>query len=65
MEPDTKNNTKKKDIKPDTNDDTRAPIRNKQKSIKNRNKSLLETKKTFKNNIDSIYRALKKLPNES
>ena len=65
MEPDTKNNTKKKDIKPDTNDDTRAPIKSKQKSIKNRYKSLLETKKTFKNDIDSIHSALKKLPNES
>ena len=80
-EPDTKNNTKKKDTKnntkpdiknntksntkPDTNDDTRASIKNKQKSIKIRYKSLLETKKTIKNNIDSIYSALKKLPNES
>ena len=35
MEPDTKNNTKKKDIKPDTNDDTRASIKNKQKSNQN------------------------------
>ena len=34
-------------------------------SIRNRYKSLLETKKTIKNNIDSIYSALKKLPNES
>ena len=74
-EPDTKNNTKKKDTKnntkpdiknntksntkPDTNDDTRASIKNKQKSIKNRYKSLLETKKTNKNNIHSIYSALK------
>ena len=45
-EPDTKTNTKKKDTKnntepdtknntkPDTNDDTRASIKNKQKSIK-------------------------------
>ena len=74
-EPDTKNNTKKKDTKnntkpdiknntksntkPDTNDDTRASIKNKQKSIKNRYKSLLETKKTNKNNIHSIYSASK------
>ena len=73
--PDTKNNTKKKDTKnntkpdiknntksntkPDTNDDTRASIKNKQKSIKNRYKSLLETKKTNKNDIHSIYSALK------
>ena len=59
-EPDTENNTE-----PDTNDDTRASIKNKQKSIKNRYKSLLETKKTIKNNIDSIYTWLKKLPSES
>ena len=64
----TKNNTRpdiKNNTKPDTNDDTRASIKNKQKSINNRYKSLLETKKTIKNNIDSIYSALKKLPNES
>ena len=80
-EPDTKNNTKKKDTKnntkpdaknntknnakPDTNDDTWASIRNKQKSIENRYKSLLETKKTIKNNIDSVNSGLKKLPSES
>ena len=38
---------------------------NKQKLIKQRYKSLLETKKTIKNNIELIYSALKKLPNES
>ena len=73
--PDTKNNTKKKDTKkkdntkpdtkPDTIGDTRASIKDKQKSIKNRYKSLLETRKTIENNIDSIYSALQKLPNES
>ena len=62
--PDIKNNTKC-NTKPDTNDDTRPSIKNKEKSIKNKYKSLLETKKTIKNNIDSIYIALKKLPNES
>ena len=64
----TKNNTRpdiKNNTKPDTNDDTRASIKNKQKSIKSRYKSLLKTKKTIKNNIDLIYSALKKLPNES
>ena len=70
--PDIKNNTKldtnddtkpdtNDDTKPDTNDDTRASIKNKQKSINNRYKSLLETKKTIKNNIDSIYKVLKKI----
>ena len=37
----------------------------KQKLIKQRYKSLLETKKTIKNNIELIYSALKKLPKES
>ena len=74
-EPDTKNNTEsdtknniKSDVKNDTEWDinnTRASIRKNQISIKNKYKSLLETKKTIKNNIDSIYSALKKLPNES
>ena len=32
--------------------------------MKQRYKSLLETKKTMKNNIELIYRALKKLPKE-
>ena len=40
-------------------------MRKNQISIKNRYKSLLETKKTIKNNIDLVYSALKKLPNES
>ena len=59
-----KDNTKP-DTKPDTNVDTRASIKDKQKSINNRYKSLLETRKTIRNNIDLIYRALRKLPNES
>ena len=66
-EPDTENNTepvtkivvKKKNTKPDTklnidlasNDEIKEYIINKQKIIKKRYKSLLEIKKTIKNNI--------------
>ena len=65
-EPDTKKkDTKKKDTKNNTEsdseddiewdiNDTRASIRKNQITIKNRYKSLLETKKTIKNNIDSV-----------
>ena len=57
------------DTKPDndlaTNDEIEAYIIDKKKPIKSRHKSLLETKKTIRNNIDLIYRALRKLPNES
>ena len=79
--PDTENNTepvtkivvKKKNTKPDTkpdndlftNDEIKTYIIDKKKLIKSRYKSLLETKKTIRNNIDSIYNALKKLPKES
>ena len=78
---DTKNNAKlvskivvkKKNTKPDikldkdlaTNDEIKKHIIDKQKIIKKRYKSSLETKKTTKNNIDLIYTALKKLPKES
>ena len=73
--PDTKNNTKKKDTKnttePDTENDiewdindTRKNIRKNQITIKNRYKSLLETRKTMRNNIDLVYSGLKKLPRE-
>ena len=78
--PDTENNTepvtkivvKKKNTKPDlkinidlaTNDEIKEYIIDKQKIIK-RYKSLLEIKKTIKNDIDFVYNALKKLPNES
>ena len=59
----------KKNNKPDielaTSNDIKAHIIDKQKLIKQRYKSLLETKKTIKNNIELIYRALKKLPKES
>ena len=80
-EPDTGNSTepvtkivvKKKNTKPDTkpdndlftNDEIKTYIIDKKKLIKSRYKSLLETKKTIRNNIYSIYNALKKLPKES
>ena len=51
--------------KPATSADIKAHIIDKQKLIKKRYKSLLETKKTIKNNIELIYSALKKLPKES
>ena len=66
-----KTNTKKNSIehnannKPVTSADIKAHIIDKQKLIKQRYKSLLETKKTTKNNTELIYSALKKLPNES
>ena len=80
IEPDSENNIKKKDTENDTKNnsesdteddiewdinDTRASIRKNQITIKNRYKSLLETKKTIRNNIDSVYSGLKKLPRES
>ena len=80
-ETDTENNTepvtkivvKKKNAKPDTkinidvatNNEIKEHIIDKQKIIKKRYKSLLEIKKTIKNNIDLVYNALKKLRNES
>ena len=51
--------------KPATNGDIKALIKDKQKKIKQRHKCLLQTKKTIKNNIELIYSALKRLPNES
>ena len=69
---DTKNSIKhdaKNNNKPDTelatSVDIKAHIIDKQTLIKQRYKSLLETKKTIKNNIELIYTALKKLPKES
>ena len=50
--------------KPVTNDNIKAHIKDKQKLIKQRFKSLLKTKKTIKNNIELIYSSLKKLPKE-
>ena len=63
----TKKNSIEHDVnnKPATSADVKAHIIDIQKLIKQRNKSLLETKKTIKNNIDLVYTALKKLPNES
>ena len=61
---DAKNNNKP-DIELATSDVIKAHIIGKQKLLKQRYKSLLETKKTIKNNIDLIYTALKKLPKES
>ena len=40
-------------------------ITDKQKIIKKIYKSILEIKKTIKNNIDLVCNAIKKLPNES
>ena len=51
--------------KPATSADIKAHIIDQQKLIKQRCKSLLETKKTIKNNIELIYSALNKLPKES
>ena len=51
--------------KPATSADIKAHIIDKQKLIKKRYKSLLEKKKTIKNNIDLIHSALKKLLKES
>ena len=62
---DTKNNNNKPDIKLATSDDTKAYIIDKQKLVKKRYKSLLETKKTIKDNTDSVNNAFKKLPKES
>ena len=72
-EPVTKIVVKKKNTKPDTkldkdlatNDEIKKHIIDKQKIIKKRYKSILEIKKTIKNNIDLVYNALKKLPKES
>ena len=66
-----KANAKKNSIKHDANNkpatsaNIKAHIKDKQKLIKQRYKSVLETKKTIKNIIELIYSALKKLPKES
>ena len=59
------NNNNKPYIKLATSSDIKAHITDKQKLIKKRYKSLLETKKTIKNNIDSVNDTLKKLRKES
>ena len=51
--------------KPGTNADIKVHIKDKQKIIKQRYKSLLETKKTIKNKTELIFSALKRLPKES
>ena len=62
---------KKNNVKNDANDKLatnagiKAIIKDNQKIIKQRFKSLLQTKKTIKNNIELINSALKKLPKES
>ena len=64
-------NTKKNSIEHDANNklttsaDIKAHIIDKQKLVKQRYISLLETKKTIKNNIELINSALKKLTKES
>ena len=50
--------------KPATNVDIKAHIKDNQKLIKQRFKSLLKTKKTIKNNIELIYSSLRRLPKE-
>ena len=61
---DAKNNNKP-DTELATSDHIKAHIIDKQKIIKQRYKSLLETKKTIKYNIELIYSSLKSLPKES
>ena len=48
-----------------TNADTKALTKDEQKIIKQRFKSLLQTKKTIKYNTELIYSSLKSLPKES
>ena len=59
------NNNNKPDTELATSADIKAHIIDKQKLLKQRYKSFLETKKTIKNNTELIYTALKKLPKES
>ena len=48
-----------------TSADIKAHIIDKRKLLEQRYKSLLKTKKTIKNNIELIHKALKKLPKDS
>ena len=48
-----------------TSADIEAHIIDKRKILEQRYKSLLKTKKTIKNNIELIHKALKKLPKDS
>ena len=60
-----KNSEHDADNKPAANADIKVYIKDKLKIIKQRYKSLLETMKTIKNNIELIFSALKPLPKES
>ena len=55
-------NAKKNSVEHDANDKPATNADIKQKQIKQRFKSLLQTKKTIKNNIELIFSALKRLP---
>ena len=60
-----KNSFEDTNNKPATNDNIKAHIKDKQKLIKQRFKSLLKkTKKIIKNNIELIHSSIKKLPKE-
>ena len=59
-----KNSFEDTNNKPATNDNIKAHIKDEQKLIKQRFKSLLKTKKSIKSNIDLIHISLKKLPKE-
>ena len=59
-----KNGLEDTNNKPATNDNIKAHIKDKQKLIKQRFKSLLKAKKSIKNNIELIHSSLKKLPKE-
>ena len=63
-------NDQKNSVEEDANNKTaivgiKALIKGEQKLIKQRFKSLLQTKKTIKNNIELMYSSLKRLPKES
>ena len=59
-----KNSFEDTNNEPATNDNIKAHIKDIQKLIKQRFKSLLKTKKSVKNNIELIHSSLKKLPKE-
>ena len=59
-----KNSFEDTNNKPATNDNIKAHIKDEQKLIKQRFKSLLKTKKSIKSNIDLVHISLKKLPNK-
>ena len=59
-----KNSFEDTNNKPASNDNIKAHIKDKQKLIKQRFKTLLKTKKSIKNSIELIHSSLKKLPKE-